>query len=536
MQLPKVQNSDGFQKRLQRSFGGLNHTIGAAETDLWDMRNLTTENYPVLSVREQRKLYKKLEQPNGIYAWDGLIYVDGTSLYFRDKIICEVTDTKKRFAGIGAYVVILPDKIWLNVDTEEYGTLGASYSADNVIFGDGKIYGEDAKANMLQKPGADFASLFKEGDAVKISGCTLHPNNNKTPIIREIDGDKLYFYENVFELDGDDEDPYIETGTVTIEREIPDMDFICENENRLWGCKGNDIYASKLGDIFNWNVFDGLSTDSYAVNVGSAGRFTGCVSYGGYAVFFKEDHIFKMYGAYPAAFRLMGNATSGLLAGCDGSFGIAGEILYFLSRNGFTAYSGGIPQNIAAAFGNERLRFAAGGSDGIRYFASATGEDGRSRLYVYDTKAKLWAIEDESEAMGFAWHGGCLYMLTTDGRISIVGNTFEAPAGCEDEKPVKWFAEFADTTAGYADAKGVNKLRIRLELERRASAEVFVMFDSDGEWLRCGRFDAETKTSYDCPIPLRRCDHYRIKICGTGGANLYSLEKHFYGGTGGRTI
>ena len=67
---------------------------------------------------------------------------------------------------------------------------------------------------------------------------------------------------------------------------MPELDFLCENENRLWGCKGDTIYASKLGDPFNWNVFDGVSTDSYAVDVGSAGDFTGCFAYRGYPVFF----------------------------------------------------------------------------------------------------------------------------------------------------------------------------------------------------------------------------------------------------------
>ena len=67
------------------------------------------------------------------------------------------------------------------------------------------------------------------------------------------------------------------------------MDFICENENRLWGCKEDTIYSSKLGDPFNWNVFDGLSTDSYAVNVRIDGDFTACCSYLGYPVFFKEE-------------------------------------------------------------------------------------------------------------------------------------------------------------------------------------------------------------------------------------------------------
>ncbi|CAN4034983.1 hypothetical protein PKCEKB_PKCEKB_19180, partial [Dysosmobacter welbionis] len=98
--------------------------------------------------------------------------------------------------------------------------------------------------------GVDWADYFKAGDAVTIAGCTKHPENNKTPVIREIDGDKLYFYEYIFTLDGEDGvTPYTETGELSVSRTVPDLLFVCENENRLWGCDKTTIYASKLGDI-----------------------------------------------------------------------------------------------------------------------------------------------------------------------------------------------------------------------------------------------------------------------------------------------
>lgn len=140
-----------------------------------------------------------------------------------------------------------------------------------------------------------------------IAGAAAHEGNNQTIIIREIDGDYLRFYENSFTINegGDAE-------TLTISRDVPDMDFICENENRLWGCKEDTIYSSKLGDPFNWNVFDGLSTDSYAVNVGSAGDFTACCSYLGYPVFFKEE--INLQGLRGQALQLPGDEF-GLLGG-----------------------------------------------------------------------------------------------------------------------------------------------------------------------------------------------------------------------------
>lgn len=125
------------------------------------------------------------------------------------------------------------------------------------------------------------------------------------------------------------------TEAVAITRLMPDLDFICENENRLWGCCDNTIYASKLGDPFNWNVFDGLSTDSFAANVGSDGAFTGCISYLGYPHFFKEDNIYKVYGDKPQNFQVVKSAGLGVMAGSEKSLAILGGTLFYLSREGW---------------------------------------------------------------------------------------------------------------------------------------------------------------------------------------------------------
>ena len=62
-----------------------------------------------------------------------------------------------------------------------------------------------------------------------------------------------------------------ETGELCIERKIPELDYICESENRLWGVSNakQTIYASAMGDPTNFFTYEGLATDSYALAVGS---------------------------------------------------------------------------------------------------------------------------------------------------------------------------------------------------------------------------------------------------------------------------
>ena len=522
--LPQIPYGDGIGKARQTRFSGYNHNLYAGDGELWDMENLTGEFYPVLSPRKPRYLVKTLEKPNGFFARDGLYWVDGTGFYAGGVKRGDVTDGRKRFAAIGAYIIILPDRKWYNRTSGEFGDMESSWHGTAVIQ-DGTYAGETAKANTIYAAGADWQSRFRAGDAVTVSGCVIHESNNQTIIIREIDGDYLRFYENSFTINAGGD-----TESLTVSRDMPDMDFLCENENRLWGCHGDTIYASKLGDPFNWNVFDGVSTDSFAADVGSAGDFTGCCSYLGYPVFFKEEHIYKVYGDRPSNYQVMGSASLGVEAGSHASPAIAGETLFYLSRAGIVAYAGGIPQNIAAPFGVARYRNAVGGSDGVRYYVSMEDTGGSWTLFVYDTRSNLWHKEDHLQAIGFGWNTE-LYFLDAAGNLWMNGNARSVPEGALRESEVASMAEFGDFVEDSPNKKGMSKLQVRMELDAGACVEIAMQFDSDGAWRPVSVLKATAKRSFYLPIVPRRCDHFRIRITGTGGWRLYSLTRESYSGS-----
>lgn len=525
MSLPSMLYGSGIGQYPQDAFGGYNHNLYARDGEIWDMTNLTSDYYPLLAPRKPRYLVETLTTPNGLYANDGLCWVDGTGFYAAGELKGTVTNSEKQFASLGAYIVILPDYACYNKLTGEFGSLNASWSGAATIQ-NGSYAGEDAEANTIYAAGADWADKFKVGDAVTISGATAHPENNLTIIIRKIDGDYLRFYENSFIIgeDGDSE------SALTISRTAPEMDFICSNENRLWGCKGDEIYASKLGDPFNWNVFDGLSTDSYAVTVGSAGDFTACFSYLGYPIFFKEEQIYKVYGSRPDAYQVMSSASLGVEAGSHKSLAIAGEVLFYLSRAGIVAYSGGIPQSVAEAFGTDRYKNAVGGSDGIKYYVSMQKADGTWSLFVFDTRRSVWHREDALEAVGFAWDTE-LYFLDAAGKLWLNGNTRTVPEGAAQESPVQSMCEFGDFVDANPNKKGTGKFLVRIEVETGASVMLDYMPDSNGVWQEVSTLTPEVKRSYTLAIIPRRSDHYRLRIRGTGEWRLYSLTRNEYIGS-----
>ena len=160
------------------------------------------------------------------------------------------------------------------------------------------------------------------------------------------------------------------------------------------------------------------------------------------------------------------------------------------------------------------------------------GKDGAYLLYVYDTQRGAWHIEDATQSTHFARCAGNLYLLDEGGNIWITGNIQNPPEEATMEDAFDWMAEFADWYEDSPNKKGVSKLLLRLEVDEGAEVQLFIMFDSTGEWIAVnGTLEGGVKRSYTLPIVPRRGDHYRIKLEGHGGCRVYSLAREYYDGS-----
>lgn len=513
--LPKMKHNVQMLKRRQTLFAGLDHNESVKDGYLYDMQNLSCDTAPVLSVRKGRTMERTISNFHGFGSAEGKLYwVSGTDFYYDGVKRGTVTASDKTFGRLGNYILIYPDKKYYNIAAGEFGSMETTWSGSATITSykwdttseeAGAVY----QGNAITTTGTAFP--FAQGEAIFVEGSSVSENNRSAVIQKIVDNGKTLVFTNNLFIEHDAE-------RITISRKAPDMEWFCELDNRLWGCKGDDIYACALGMPLSWYDYDVNAASSYAVPVGSDGSFAGAASIGGYAVFFKPDTIHKMYGEKPSNFQAMDSAMAGTIDGR--SFAVANETLYYLSRAGIMAYKGGAPVCISEELGSGRFTQGVAGSDGRRYYVSLYDGVGW-QIYVYDTRTGLWFKEDALQAKGFAFADGVLYMVDAAGKLWSIDTT--------DSDAVEWSMETGDFIDNDPDKTGLGKLQVRLELDAGSFAAVQLQFDSSDVWQTIRTVSGrKTKQTFLIPIIPRRCDHYRVRIYGTGGCKIYSIAREYY--------
>lgn len=588
MKLP-VLNKIATSRSAVDAFLGYNHNLRIGDNEFYDMKNLTSTYYPVLSPRGKRGTYVTTTNPLGMIEKDALCYVDGQYFCMNEyRIDMGLTDEPKQLVSMGAYVIIMPDKKYINtLNLTDFGNIEASYpaaegqlvtAAYEMCKVDGTVYTGTTKSpsapeeptNMqlwidtsstphilkqysktnevwVQIPttyikisAPNIASAFKKYDGVKISGFP-----SESPQLKEIDGNSFPLWDAYHDKGNEeraegtndyivilgilDEAVTYETA-LHIERTMPELDFIIESENRLWGCRYgtasngnvvNEIYASKLGDFKNWNCFMGLSTDSYVASCGTDGQFTGAITHLGYPLFFKENCVHKVYGNYPANFQIQTITCRGVQKGSSKSLAIVNETLFYKSRNAVCAYDGSLPTELSPVFGDVLYSDAVACGHGNKYYISMKDTSNEYHLFVYDTSKGLWHKEDNLAVKHFcSCHNELYYISQGSTDIKTMFGS-----GTVDADPVKWMAESGDIGMYTPDKKYVSRLNVRMSLNVGTKVYFYAQYDSSGNWELLCTLNGTSLRSFAVPLRPKRCDHFRLKIEGEGEAKIFSIVK-----------
>ena len=575
MQYPKLRELE-TSRQMVDAFKGYNHNLRIGDGEFFDMRNMTSDHYPVLSPRAARGLYALAEQPGGLIAKDSLCYVDGRDFVMNEYRVnmglsTAEEDCPKQLISMGAYVIILPDKKYINtMDLSDYGNIEATFTTSgNVSISlckvDGSAYNAahvqateptspenmalwidtsstphtlkqwnessstwvDIATTYVKISARGIGASFSQYDGIDISGLS---KIDDAPDLAALDGAATVW---------DKGDDYIVvvgildaartiSNPITVSRKMPSMDFVIEAKNRLWGCRYgvanngevvNEIYCSKLGDFKNWNSFLGISTDSWVGSVGTDGQFTGAVTYLGYPLFFKENVLHKVFISDVGAHSIQDTACRGVQKGSHRSLAIVNETLYYKAGSGICSYDGSLPVEASYPLGNEAYSDAVGGAHGNKYYISMKDAAGTWNLFVYDTAKGMWHKEDNLKADAFCSCRGEMYAINGSQIITMLGT------GDIHEKSVQWMAQTGPIGTDSPDMKYISKLTIRMSLDIGTTVRFLVQYDSIGGWEHLGTMTGKSLRSFSVPIQPRRCDHFRLRIEGEGDARIYSITK-----------
>ena len=562
-------------------FRGLNRNARIGDGEFCEMENLTSDHYPVLATRGERGRNSKVANPNGMFRVPGraLYYSDGDKLYMHSGdtnfLIAEgliETQVRRQFALMGTSLIIAPDMKWLDIRNPLSGLndMGADLQVNtgtvtvSLCKSDGDSYPNvtvDKKSptnpenmalwldtsivpNVLRQYselGDEWVAIptthlkisgltghpFSEGDAVTISGIEAHAPQHiyhmKGAKVIEAKGSDYIVIAGITDQEYSQAcDRY----PLTISREVPQLDFIVEAGNRLWGCcQGtNEIYASKLGDFKNWNVFSGLSTDSWVGNVGTSGNFTGAINHGGYPVFYKENFKHKVWPSSTGAHQIASTPCLGVKNDCYGSMALYNERLLYLSPGGVCLDDGSGPVTVDQALCSLAYNKATGAVHQHKYYLSVDDRDEKRHLLVYDLRNGLWYREDSSAFYDMASHDGCLYAAGTGYLWDLTGQT-GTPEG-----QVSWRAVTGDLVES-PERKYISRLTLRMSLEPGSRVDIYARYDHEEGLTKLGTAYGRKLGSFSLPVRPRRCDHLQLELRGKGAAKIYSITKTFSEGS-----
>ena len=564
----------GRNRSITTDFRGLNLSQGIGDGEWAWMQNMDTREYPAVARRQKRVHVATLNKPNGLCATDRLCFVDGVKFYYNGFYYGDVEDSEKTLVPMGAKIAIFPDKKLFDTTTLSFTDMEQKNVSSGTVSvtlakGDGTPYGEYTEGGTapenpengqlwLDTSGdAPVMKTWSEAQGLWVAEATTYVLVSATGLgqgLKALDGVTVSGLEEGG-LNGDwiltDAGPdYIlftgilqkaltQAGEVRVERTCPEMDFVVEKDNRLWGCSSADheIYCCKLGDPTNWRAYQGVATDSYAVTVGTPGPFTGAAVSGSAVIFFKENCLHRVYGTQPSNFTVYVDNLRGMQQGCHKSAVRVNEYLYYKSVFDVCVYADSEVAGISAALGTESYKNAVAGVCGNRLYLSMEDQEGAWQLLVYDTAAGVWTREDGTHALGFA---SCLtetFMLRADGELYallpgeynkdffMVGSDYTVYAQEETDEEVSWELRTGEILRELPDHKYIGKIQLYLELDPGARAEVALRRDG-GAWEKVQELSGGDQRRCTLPIYPRRCDRMEIRLTGVGHARLVNWSKY----------
>lgn len=532
-------------------FGGIDRSNGTPLGYWQELKGLDFTAYPALRTC---KPFSYMELPDGITGYmfknGGIVYTKADGIYIDGKkTAVELSTGEKRLVGMGAYILILPDEALINTADDP---ISVTYPTRHELKGSLYEYNQNQTRPTVAifkrlyidvaKDSAEL-SYYSEGNQIKIAYSYGGKTKYLTARIKSISeesytrsgcvsinldtsvyNDTLYFYTEGRRMENF---RVVCIKNATVSMKIPQMDFIVEHNNRLWGCSSADheIYCSKLGSAVEWGNYDGISTDAWAATVGSDGDFTGACVYANSVLFFKENCVHIVYGTKASNFTVSTIKLRGVQSGSGGSLCISDGLLYYKAPEGVFCFNGSAAHRIDSKLGGDITDTAVMTADG-RYIVMAAAD---GTVYFYDKRYAAWYERRLSGVCSAHEINGRLYAVAkgNSGKLTVirlVGTDSDAKKQAENS--------FEAVSGDIGRGKVFNiykKLRAAVRYSRKNNEvpvlSLYVSGDG-GEWKKAAEYNSTESKSEEitaAPIIPLRCKTVRIKISGRISGDAYAV-------------
>ncbi|MBR0414031.1 MAG: hypothetical protein IJI67_03035 [Clostridia bacterium] len=320
--------------------------------------------------------------------------------------------------------------------------------------------------------------------------------------------------------------------SVSIENAFPVISCPLEHNNRIWAADNgsNEIRASAQGNFEVWDDYRGLSSDSYAVSIGSNDSFTASFALGDYLYFFKEHAYTCVYGTRPANFCTAGcNDFIGIRAADACSLQVIDKNAYYMGIDGRVyRFNGQQAFAVSAPLGEVRYTALASAHTAETYRLLVEEENGQRFLLVYNTVRGTWFKEDAAQIDT---------LLNLQGRACALSHGSEAAGAvteivaldrrlvpAPEHNRVAWWCESGLLGLESDCYRYFARLHITFESEAGATLEVLARFDNESDYTPLATFVSERKGTRTQSVPLRRCAFLRLKLRGTGVSKIYHIS------------
>ncbi len=307
-------DDDNNTREMISEWKGYDHNYVIDDGEFYDMENLSSDNYPVMTPRKKRALLVETEETiRGILLTDNnLTYLVGNYLHYGSKsydlseyfkIVEEQEDgtekvtydtSNQKLIRFNAYIIAFPSGVWVNTINDETGSITQAYNAPlgiSITFTICDMYGSElqnlvATSDAPSDPsdgdywlrttsGAEglyiYVGYLQTWEAVATCYIKISvPDGNLTQYFAA--GDAVYMNTSISEINSGSiiqsiDDNYMiiigmmdkvqhtedtDAGwTLEVKRKLPDLDLVCVSNNRIWGCYyGDDGEGGKTNEIY----------------------------------------------------------------------------------------------------------------------------------------------------------------------------------------------------------------------------------------------------------------------------------------------